>query len=546
MFADLNSQFPFGPSPAAPHARHPARPDRLGSAMRVLAPFFPQINGGWGHSGADWQSLHRRGCCRMQGKASNDLGNLAINRKGLAMLPVLVFVAGLTLGQSEGAAKQPPAGKKTESALAAKADEVLEKKEPEKKEAEKAVADALASKVKMLIQRLDSDEQAQRESAEKDLIALGQDILPHLPTVGTRTPAEIKNRLGRVRAALEQAAVEATAKTTFVTLSGEMRISEALAAIEKQTGNKLAAAMGGEDGPRDPKVKLELAKVPFWEALDTVLDAGELKANGSSDETKGLSFMPRAEGETARLGHATYSGPFRLAPTRVDSTADLLNPNLTSLKVTVAVAWEPRIRPVVLAQPLTEVKGLDENGKEIAVDGSQGALEAPVEGNNAGVELEFPLKLPGRDVKKIASLKGNLSVVLLGREEEFVFADVSKAKGAEVQRGGVTVFLDRCRDNGESLFDVAVRVRFDKAGNALESHRGWIYDNPCYLIDKQGKQRDADGSEASLLDDNEVGISFKFALEDGESIAGYKLVYKTPAAIIKVPVEFELKNIPLP
>jgi hypothetical protein len=48
-----------------------------------------------------------------------------------------------------------------------------------------------------------------------------------------------------------------------------------------------------------------------------------------------------------------------------------------------------------------------------------------------------------------------------------------------------------------------------------------------------------------LLDVNEVGLSYKFDLE-GATPAGHKFVYRTPAAVIKIPVEFELKNIELP
>jgi hypothetical protein len=91
-----------------------------------------------------------------------------------------------------------------------------------------------------------------------------------------------------------------------------------------------------------------------------------------------------------------------------------------------------------------------------------------------------------------------------------------------------------------------MRVRFDRAANALESHRGWIYENECYLLDAKGNRKGNDGLEANLLDVNEVGVAYKFDLGEKGTPAGYKLVYRTPAAIIKIPVEFELKNIDRP
>ena len=48
-----------------------------------------------------------------------------------------------------------------------------------------------------------------------------------------------------------------------------------------------------------------------------------------------------------------------------------------------------------------------------------------------------------------------------------------------------------------------------------------------------------------MLADNEVGLSYKFDLGDVKP-AGHKFVYRTPAAVIRIPAEFELKSIDLP
>ncbi|WP_145087613.1 hypothetical protein [Anatilimnocola aggregata] len=158
--------------------------------------------------------------------------------------------------------------------------------------------------------------------------------------------------------------------------------------------------------------------------------------------------------------------------------------------------------------------------------------------------MDFPLTAPERAVKQIASMKGKLMATVLGRVETFEFTDLEKIKQAEQERGGVTVAVEECRKNNE-IYDVEIRVRFDKAA-ALESHRGWIYNNESYLLDPKGNRIEQAGLEANLLDVNEVGLSYKFDLGDAKSPAGYKFIYKTPAAIIRIPVEFELKGIDLP
>jgi hypothetical protein len=91
-----------------------------------------------------------------------------------------------------------------------------------------------------------------------------------------------------------------------------------------------------------------------------------------------------------------------------------------------------------------------------------------------------------------------------------------------------------------------MRVTFDKASNALESHRGWIYNNECFLLDPKKNRIDNVGVEATLTGDNEVGLSYKFDLGENVTPKGHAFIYRTAAAIIRVPVEFELKGIDLP
>jgi hypothetical protein len=433
------------------------------------------------------------------------------------VLPTLLILGSLLAGQAEAAAPAAAANS----------------------------PDKLAAQVKTLIRQLDSNQQARREAAEKELIALGPDVLPLLPAMSNRTPAEIRNRLLRVRTALMQLAIEATTKPALVTLEGEMLLSEALAKIEEQTGNHFVDYRERfNQQPTDPTVKVSIDKRPFWQAVDTVLDAAGMTIYNYDDQAKGLAYTARGPGAVDRSGRGAYSGLFRIEPVRVDASRDLRTMDNRSLKVTADLAWEPRIRPIVLEQPLSEIVAVDEKGNPIEVDGREGSLEVPVETANAAVEMEFPLVAPDRSVRKIASLKGKLTAVVLGRVESFEIADIDRAKSVEQERGGVTVTLDQCRKNGD-IYDVQMRVRFDKASNALESHRGWIYTNDAYLLDPKGNRVENAGLEATLLDVNEVGLAYKFDLLDA-SVKNCKFVYATPAAILKIPVEFELKDIDLP
>lgn len=427
------------------------------------------------------------------------------------------------------------------------ADETKPAAAKEEKEEAAKPTEGLEEKVKVLVKQLDSTEQAKREEAEKALVELGPEVVPLLPSVGPKTPAEVKNRLARIRSALSSVSVQFNAKPSLVTLNGVMNVPEAFEAISAQTGNKLIdrdRRFASSELP-SPTIKVTLDKVPFWEALDTVLDHAEMTVTPYVDDETGLAYSARGEDGVPRIGKGYYSGVFRLEPVRVVSSRDLRNTNARNLKITLDVAWEPRMRPVVLQLPLAELSAKDEKGELMVIDGSEGNLEIPVEGKNSGVEIELPLGLPSRDIKQVGKLKGKFTAVVLGRIESFEFTDLEKAKGVDQERGGVIVTLDRCRRNDE-LFDAEVRVKFGEASKALESHRGWIYNNECYLLDPKGNMIENAGLEANLLDDSEVGLSYKFDLGDVKSLAGYRFVYKTPADILNVPVDFELQGIDLP
>jgi hypothetical protein len=410
-----------------------------------------------------------------------------------------------------------------------------------------SAADEMAAKVRALVGKegLGHEQMAKRDEAEKALIALGPEVLGYLPTVTPRMPAEDQVRLKRVRKVLEDTVVAAATKPSKVTLTGKMLLSQAMAEISKQTGNKVIdyRERFNQDA-FDSKILVDLKAVSFWEALDTVLDDAELTLYNYDEERSTLAFTSRGENARPRLGNAYYSGLFRFEPAKIEATRDLKNSVMHALRLTVEAVWEPRVTPIVIEVPLADVSAKDENGESISINSSEGTLEVPVEASGAAAELEFPLEAPSRSVKKLSSLKGKLIAVLLGKVETFEFADLDKVKAAELERGGVTVTVESCRKNGD-IYDVSMRVRFDRAANALESHRAWIYDNECYLLDGKGRKFENAGLEATLLGVSEVGVAYKFNLEGGTP-AQAKLVYKTPAAIIRIPVEFEIKNVDLP
>ena len=403
----------------------------------------------------------------------------------------------------------------------------------------------LAETVRQLIRELDASQKSRREEAEKKLVALGAKALDFLPENTDRLSAEAGQRLDRVREKLEKSEAENSLEPTVVTLSGEKPLSEVLAAIEQQTGNKivdLRSEFGQDVG--DPKLKVDFNKTPFWPALDQVLDDAELTIYPYASEQGGLGIQSRGESRLPRHGLAIYSGAFRIEGTEFIARRDLRDPMSHILSLTLEAAWEPRLRPIVITQPSDSLTALDDNGQQVLVAPSAGDMQFPIDSEMKSVEIPIQFQLPERNVRRIASLKGKLTAMLPGRIETFRFANLDKTKRVDRKRAGVTVALESVRKNG-AVWEVRVLMIFDKATGALESHlsTGWVTSNFAGLEGPDKQTITYAGLETTREAETEVGVAYYF---DVPSLKGHTFVYKTPTAIVSLPVEYELKDLDLP
>jgi hypothetical protein len=408
-----------------------------------------------------------------------------------------------------------------------------------------AAAD-LGPEVSRLVRQLNSDELTRRDLAEKELIALGPAALAHLPATNDRTPAEVAQRLTRVRQAFEQARAEQAAQGSTVSLTGDLPLAQVLKDFSKQSGNALIDHREREEDAADPALHVDFEKTLFWRALDQTLDQAHLDVDSFSGEP-GVTIVGRTPGRAARTSRASYSGPFRLEPARFEAVRDLRNPDNRSLKLFIDVAWEPRLKPIVISQPLDQISAMA-GDDEVQVDG-QGEPTAPIADSSASVELVIPLVSPSRKQGKITSLKGQLKALVPGEVETFRFSELpttkeGAAKKIEQRKAAVTVTLDGLRKNND-IWELRVRARFDDPANALDSYlSGWLLNNEVYMEKKGQEPVEPGGFEQYLQTPNEVGVKYLFDLPDGPK--GFAFVYKAPTAVFNVPVDYEFKDLELP
>lgn len=403
--------------------------------------------------------------------------------------------------------------------------------------------DALRLEVMRLVRQLDDDELAQRNAAEEALIELGPAAMELLPPVTRNTSAEVKVRLGRVVKALQLAQAKAASRASTVTLSGTMNLSEALQRLERQTGNKIIDFRQRFGQPAtDPQVTVSFQDTPFWQAIDRILDQAGMTVYHYSGQ-EGVVAIVASQNQAPRVGRAAYSGLFRFEVVELIAKRSLRNPQTSSLQLNLEVAWEPRLKPIVLHVPLGETQAVGSDGATIPISTPEARPEIPVETTIPASELTVPLVLPDRSVRKIDSLKGRLIALVPGQVETFVFDDLENARQVDQKKAGVTVELEEIRKNNE-LYEFRVRVQFDEAGDALDSHRNWVYNNEAYLVDANGKKMENVGMQAFQQTRDEVGVAYLFDAENG--LANWKFAYRTPVVIINMPIEYQLKDLELP
>jgi hypothetical protein len=418
--------------------------------------------------------------------------------------------------------------------------------------AEQSDADRqLARQLSRLVQQLNDDRAAERDAAEAKLLELAGSttaetdrFLELLPEENDQMPLAVRDRLSRIRQQVEERVAKAAVEGTKVTLSAkQMPLTEAFAAIEQQTGNRFIDNRDPDPGrgPQD-SITIDLQNEPFWPAVDQILDQAKLGiyAYGGEDA---LSIVSRSEDDAPRHGRASYSGPFRIALLEIQAQRNLRQPARSSLKLQLEVAWEPRLRPIALSQPVADVAATTDAGEQLAVKQPEAVLDVEVPGGTQAAEIILPFELPPRDAKRIAKLRGTLRALVPGQHVKFHFDDLSHAAGKTQRRGGVQVTVDDVRKNN-AIWEIHMRLALDQPGEALQSHRGWVFQNLSYLVGEDGEPIDNAGFETTRQTRNEVGIAYLFDLPDG--IKGLTWVYETPAAIVELPVAYELKDIELP
>ena len=416
-----------------------------------------------------------------------------------------------------------------------------------------ALADTTQSEIDLLVKQLGDKETSTWEDAERQLIELAPtdslkpclDYLRQLPQPAPEMSDDLRGRLENIRTRVDAKLAERViAPTRLSLITAGSELGPVFADIEQQTGNRLIdyREQFGET-PEPLTWNFSLSDREFWPLVDKFLDATELDLYSSSGE-EALAVVSRRGATSPRFGRACYVGPFRIEPLEVTSQRGLRQPNEQAVQVKLEIAWEPRLRPISLSQEVALLQATAADDSTLAVDESNPNLGAEVSTGTHAAELIVPLELPPRSVTSIKSLRGTLKALVAGRVGEFRFTNLDQADNVEQTQGGLRIVLVTVRKN-QGLWEVHMRLEVNSEVPALDFQRGWAFQNQAFLENPAGEKIEHAGFETTMQNEHMVGLAYFFDL-DTKNLKGYTWGYRTPVGIIEVPVEFELKDIPLP
>jgi len=399
---------------------------------------------------------------------------------------------------------------------------------------------ALKDRVSQLVERLDAPKMEAQQAAEDALIKLGPRILPLLPDGDKAGSPVRRKRLERIRGALHEAFDQTNLGASKVTLQAKgIRLSEVVQKLQAQTGNAITDLREAEGGQAS-NPSLDIVDKPFLEALDLICEKAEISPNFFSGDGS-IGLMP---GTAPKKGLVLYNGPFRVTFKQIATVRDL-QADAASASVQFDVAWEPRLRPMLLKLAADQLKVVDDQGKDIEADVKEESTDVVLRPENPVAEMHITLKAPERAAKTFKSLKVKAEVTVPAGLKTFRFPSLAVKEPKTIKQGDIGVTLEGTEVD-EQVWKVEVVLAYPGEGPAFESYRQGLFNNRLWLQRSDGSRFEHNGGFSNTSSD-EGKLGFEYLFVDAPGKPGeYQLVYETPSKVLTIPLEFEFKDVPLP
>ncbi|MFO0959382.1 MAG: hypothetical protein U0800_18435 [Isosphaeraceae bacterium] len=406
---------------------------------------------------------------------------------------------------------------------------------------------ALKDRVAQLVERLESPKIEARAAAEKALIELGAKALPLLPEGTKKEAGDRDERLARIRAALKEAQELSGLKGTTITLKAKgLRLSEVLKTLQSKSGSTISdlrEQFGGDAS--NPTLDLSIEDRPFLAALDEVARKAGVSINYYTGDGS-IGLMPSGNDRMAPSEDESlirYEGPFRVELQQY-TTVRAYNAKQANGSIRFEVAWEPNLRPMLLALKAEDVEITDDRGKKIEPQVEQESTSVVLRPENPVAELNLNMAAPDRASQKLAKVKVKADVTVPASIRTFRFPKLT-AKRTKQTQGDVTVTLLNTEID-EQNWMVSVEIAYEGGGPAFESYQQGLFNNRVFLQKPDGSVFEQNGGFNQIGGgDGKIAYEYIFVDAPGK-IGDYQLVFETPSKVVTIPLAFEFQDIPLP
>ena len=291
-----------------------------------------------------------------------------------------------------------------------------------------------AADIPALVARLGADDYREREQAGAELLALGQQAVPHLKAALVKsTDHEATRRLEVLVDRLQSVSIT---EPTRITLMCERKPArEVFDQLARLTG----CAFIFSDAPRGALVSFDWRGTPFLQVLDQLCDA--LNSFWWIDSCTHQVVVKGCDAEGLRDPHLTYVGPFRACADTIAlkrevrlsavSRRGVPLPPPAVLKVEFSVQSESRLPICVVGEPVV-LAAVDEFGNSLVLTKPDAEVsDQPTPWSfNHDERSEFTLRRASRLAESVKSCRVRVVVgCVTARRPEIVVADVVESRG---------------------------------------------------------------------------------------------------------------------
>lgn len=323
---------------------------------------------------------------------------------------------------------------------------------------------------------------------------------------------------------------------TRLNLKADVPLSEAVRAIQQQSGQKLDVR--GID-PTKPTGSAQTG-VPFWTGLETLASAvgGRVETGNQGREIRLVPLQAHTPPAPSSVDEA-----FRTVVRSLNARRDF-DTGRTHYEIGLDLHWEPRF-PVVRIDSEPRIALIqNDRGEKITV--TTAGVKSPVSGyqHSATVRVEGI----SRQAREIAQLNGEFSVTASPRMLTFTFDDLKARPGLSQSIDGVTVELASLQPR-DDRWDLQLKLNYPATHPNFESFESWTGRNTVKLISPDRKRVVRESSFDMLESGRTAVATYRFFSQSADrpsDLRGWILLYDTPAPLREFPVKFAFQKLALP